>query len=363
MRILVIQQKRVGDVLTSTIICNNLKKQYPQYTIDYMCYTNSVDVLIGNPNIDNIIPLSHKIRKNYLSLFKFIFEIRAKKYDIIIDVYNKLETNLITMFAGSKIKIAYHKWYTTIFYTHNLKRFENTETPKYGFAIDNRLLLLEPLKIDKNTLDPCPKLFVSSKENDETIALFEKHQIDRSKKTIMISLLGSEKNKTYPLEYMTKVIEYVANHKDVTILFNYFESQIEDAKTIYNFCSPETQAKIRFDLFGKDLRSFISIMNQCDVIIGNDGGANNMAKALNKPAFTIFSPFVEKKIWATFEDGQKNISVHLKDFRPDLFTDIDHDEIKENYTSLYKFLTPELFKEKIDFFINNNLKRVSQTTL
>ena len=95
-------------------------------------------------------------------------------------------------------------------------------------------------------------------------------------------------------------------------------------------------------------------MNQCDLIIGNDGGAINMAKALNKPAFTIFSPFVEKKIWATFEDGLRNISVHLNDFKPELFTNINHDEIKKNHTSLYQLLTPELFKDKIDFFINNN---------
>lgn len=354
MKILVIQQKRIGDVLTSTIISNNLKKKFPNAEIDFMCYTNCVDVLKENPNIDNIISLSHKVRKNYFSLFKFIFKIRTKKYDAVIDVYNKLETNLITIFTGASIKIAYHKWYTSLFYTYNLKRFENTETPKYGFAIDNRLLLLEPLKLDKNTIDPYPKLYVSPEENEETISLFEKHKIDRNKKIIMISLLGSEKKKTYPLEYMTKVVEYVSNHEEVTILFNYFESQIEDAKTIYNSCSKETQEKIHFNLFGKDLRSFISIMNQCDLIIGNDGGAINMAKALNKPAFTIFSPFIEKNIWATFEDGLKNISVHLKDFKPELFTGVSHNEIKKNHTSLYQLLTPELFKDQIDFFINNN---------
>ncbi|WP_348798907.1 glycosyltransferase family 9 protein [Flavobacterium adhaerens] len=355
MRILVIQQKRIGDVLTSTIICNNLKQQYPQHIIDYMCYTNSLDVLTGNSNIDNVIPLPHKIRKNYFSLFKFIFEIRAKKYDVVIDVYNKLETNLITMFAGSKIKVAYYKWYTQFFYTHNLKRFKNTEKPKYGFAIDNRLLLLEPLNLKKESLDPYPKLFINPEEEKQTISLFEKHHIDPNKKIIMISLLGSEKNKTYPLEYMTKVVEYVAKHENVTILFNYFESQIDDAKLIYDACSLEAKEKIRFDLFGKDLRSFIAIMNQCNLIIGNDGGAINMAKALNKPAFIIFSPFVEKNIWATFEDGLKNISVHLKDFRPDLFVDISHKEIKNNHKELYKLLAPELFKDKIDYFINNNI--------
>lgn len=354
MRFLVIQQKRIGDVLTSTIICNNLKKQFPQSTIDYMCYTNSLDVLTGNPYIDNIIPLPHKVRKNYLSLFKFIFEIRSKKYDVIIDVYNKLETNLITMFAGSKTKIAYHKWYTTLFYTHNIKRYDNSLTPKNGFAIDNRLRLLEPLHLDNDKIDPYPKLFVSENEKQQTSSLFEKHRIDPSHTTIMISVLGSEKNKTYPLEYMTKLVEYVAAHPQVCILFNYFDSQAADAKRIYDACTEETKEKIRFDLFGKDLRSFIGIMNQCDLIIGNDGGAINMAKALNKPAFTVFSPFVEKNIWATFEDGKKNISVHLKDYRADLFTDIDHDQLKNNHEALYLLLLPELFHEKIDFFITNN---------
>lgn len=355
MKILIIQQKRIGDVLTSTIICNNLKKQYPESCIDFMCYTNSVDVLIGNPNIDNIIPLSNKVRKSYPSLFKFIFEIRAKKYDIVIDVYNKLETNLIIAFTGAKIKIGYHKWYTSLFYTHNIKRFDNSKKPIHGFAIDNRLLLLEPLKLDPNTIDPHPKLFVSSEENKEAISLFQKHNVSENKKIIMISLLGSEKNKTYPLEYMAKVVEYVAKDRDITILFNYFESQIEDAKFIYNLCSQSTQDKIHFDLLGKDLKSFIAIMNHCDLIIGNDGGAINMAKALNKPAFTIFSPFVEKNIWATFEDGLKNISVHLNDYKPELFTNLHHDEIKKDHTVLYNQFNPELFEDKIDFFIAKNI--------
>jgi heptosyltransferase-2 len=311
-------------------------------------------VLIGNPNIDNIIVLSHKVRKSYLSLFKFIFKIRAKKYDVVIDVYNKLETNLITLFSGASIKIAYQKWYTSIFYTHNLQRFDNSKDTNFGLAIENRLLLLDPLDFDKNEIDPYPKLFVSPEENENTIALFEQYNIDKSSKIIMISLLGSEENKTYPLEYMAKVVDYVANNKNVTILFNYFENQIEDAKKIYNLCSKETQEKISFDLLGSDLRSFVAIMNRCDVIVGNDGGAINMAKALNKPAFTIFSPFVEKKIWATFEDGLRNISVHLNDYKPELLTPLHHDEIKKNYATFYKEFTPELFKDKIDFFLNKN---------
>jgi heptosyltransferase-2 len=96
-------------------------------------------------------------------------------------------------------------------------------------------------------------------------------------------------------------------------------------------------------------------MNECDLIIGNDGGAINMAKALEKPSFIIFSPWIDKKGWATFEDGIKHISVHLNDFKPDLFTHKSDKEIKKNYLSFYQEFEPELFKDKIELFLKQNL--------
>ena len=55
MKILVIQQKMIGDVLVSTIICNNLRKAYPDAQIDYLVYESTIPVLEGNPNIDNVL--------------------------------------------------------------------------------------------------------------------------------------------------------------------------------------------------------------------------------------------------------------------------------------------------------------------
>jgi ADP-heptose:LPS heptosyltransferase len=355
MKILIIQQKRIGDVLLSSILCNSLKQAHPDATIDFMCYPNCKDVLLGNPNIDSIIVLPNEIRKSYSSLFKFFFEIRAKKYDVLVDVYGKLETNLLTLFSGASTKISYYKWYSSLFYNYNLHRLPKETKTKYGQAIDNRLLLLQPLNLDENSINPYPKLYVDAKENEEALALFQKHNVDRNKKIVMISLLGSEKIKTYPLEYMAEVVEYVSQNKDAEILFNYFPSQKEDAQKIYDLCSAETQKKIHFDLLAGNLSSFIAIMDLCDVIIGNDGGAINMAKALNKPSFTIFSPHVDKNDWATFEDGKQNISVHLNDFKPELFSELGDKEVKPNTLQLYTNFTPDLFKDQISFFLNAHL--------
>ncbi|KLT70020.1 glycosyltransferase family 9 protein [Flavobacterium sp. ABG] len=355
MKILVIQQKMIGDVLVSSIICNNLRIAYPDAQIDYLVYSSTTPVLEGNSSIDNIILFEEKHRKSKKELLQLGLQIRNEKYDVLIDAYSKLESWVLVLLSNAKRKISYKKPGRNFLYTDNIP-FESYPKTNLGLAIERRLSLLEPLDLQIKT-DPIPKLFVSDKENQDAIALFEKHKVQKGRKTIMMSLLGSEKLKTYPLDFMAKVVDYIADQEDVNILFNYFPKQLESAKTVFNACKSSTQQKIYFDLLGDDLRSFIAIMNQCDLIIGNDGGAINMAKALEKPSFIIFSPWIEKKIWATFEDGIHHLSVHLKDFRPDLFVDKTEKILKKEALSLYEEFKPDFFSDTIKLFLNQNISK------
>jgi ADP-heptose:LPS heptosyltransferase len=358
MKILIIQQKMIGDVLVSSILCNNLRVAYPNAQIDYLVYAATTPVLEGNPAIDSIILFEEKHRKSKKELIKLGLQIRANQYDLLIDAYSKLESWLIVLLSGAKQKISYAKPARNFLYTDNVP-FEPFPKTNLGLAIERRLSLLEPLALNLK-IDPIPKLFVSVNEKQEAIALFEKYQVKKNRKTVMISLLGSENLKTYPLEYMAKVVDAIADANDANILFNYFPKQIDDAKLVLNACKPSTQEKIYFDLLGSDLRSFIAIMNQCDLIVGNDGGAVNMAKALEKPSFIIFSPWIEKKIWATFEDGIHHLSVHLKDYKPELFVGKTEKELKKEALVLYQEFKPDFFKDKMESFLVKNLYDTKQ---
>jgi ADP-heptose:LPS heptosyltransferase len=352
MKILVIQQKMIGDVLASSIICNNLRLAYPDAQIDYLIYELTVPILEGNPNIDNVLLFQEKHRKSKREFLNLALEIRSFKYDILIDAYSKLESWIIVLLSGAKRKISYKKAGRTFLYTDNVPFSESPKT-NMGLAIERRLSLLKPLSLPTE-IDAFPKLFVTEKENQNALTLFEKHQVRKDRKTVMISIIGSEKIKTYPLKYMSKIIDTIADLHDVNLLFNYFQKQIEEAKIVYDNCKPSTQEKIYFDLLGDDLRSFIAITNNCDMIIGNDGGAINIAKALGKPSFIIFSPWIEKKIWATFEDGIKHVSTHLSDFIPELFTNYSEKKLKNKTPELYKKFEPALFKDLLKTFLNAN---------
>jgi heptosyltransferase-2 len=90
---------------------------------------------------------------------------------------------------------------------------------------------------------------------------------------------------------MTAVIDTIADNND-EYPFNYFPKQIHDAKTVLTVASSQPRTKYIL-IFGGDLR-VIGILNQCNVIVGNDGGATNMAKALENLLY-IFSPGLKRK--------------------------------------------------------------------
>ena len=106
------------------------------------------------------------------------------------------------------------------------------------------------------------------------------------------------------------------------------------------------------------MREFITIMDACDFIIGNDGGAINMSKALNKPSFIIFSPWIEKRFWSTFEDGKLNDSVHLLDYQPKLIEGKTKKQLKNQSIELYQHFKPTYFKSKLLKFIDKHRRGV-----
>ncbi|SHH04344.1 heptosyltransferase-2 [Flavobacterium micromati] len=352
MKILVIQQKMIGDVLVTSILCDNLRKAYPTAIIDYMVYESTKAVLEGNTSFNRLILFEKKHQTSKWEYFKLIKSIHQEKYDIVIDAYSKLESWLVVLFSGAKKKISYKKRGREFLYTNTVERTKTSKS-NLGLIIDQRLALLEPLHL-KIELDNFPQIYATKKEHEYATSLFNLHAVNQSKKTIMLSILGSSLDKTYPLLYMSKLLDFIASKGNINLLFNYMPSQKEEATVIYDACNEGTKSKLYPQVLGKNIREFIAIMNSCDLIIGNDGGAINMAKALGKPSFIIFSPWIDKKGWATFEDGIKHVSVHLEEFKPELFINKSAKMVKKENALFYKEFSPELIYPVLETFLRTH---------
>ncbi|MFK7814193.1 MAG: glycosyltransferase [Maribacter sp.] len=352
LKFLVIQQKMIGDVLASTIICESLKHHFPNAEVHLVANENTLPVLEGNPFIDSVIVFKKEYRESKLAFYRFLKSLKKTKYSAVIDAYGKLESNLITLFAKSNRKISRHKWYTSWVYSDSLYQ-NQTGDNEIPLAISNRLMLLNPIIKDNNYLT-YPRLFLSDEEQNKARKIVENLKDSEQQKVIMVGILGSGPDKTYPANYMAELLDAICDNRDIKLLFNYIPSQKKEAIKIYELCSLETQDHIEIDFYANSLRDFMSILSQCDMLFGNEGGTVNMAKALDIPSFCIFSPFIVKGAWHG-KVYHNHESVHLRDYHAELFGYMDKREIKRKTENLYQAFKPELFKEYLLNFLNKNM--------
>lgn len=349
---LVIQQKMMGDVLASSVICTNLKKIYKESQIDYLIYPFTAPIVENNPNIDNVILFEQKYRDSIWHFIKFVLSVRSKKYDIVIDAYGKLGSSIIVGFSSANKRIGFYKPYTSIAYSDTVKDLEAPLT-NAGLALDNRLQLIKVLN-PEIALDSKPKIYITEQEIDNGAKILSDNGINPNDKVYMISVLGSLKTKSYPAPYMATLLNTIAQKSDAVLVFNYIPSQKEDALTIYNLCSEAAKTKIRMDIAPGNIREFISVLYHCNALIGNEGGAVNTAKALDIPTFTIFSTWIKKEAWNSFEDGTTTVSVHLKDYKPEIYGDVSPKKMKPRALELYTEFTPDLIIPALEKYIAIN---------
>ncbi|GET32210.1 heptosyltransferase [Prolixibacter bellariivorans] len=347
LKILVIQQKRIGDVLLGTVICNQLRKMYPDAQIDYMVYAFTREMAENNPNIDNIVIFNDSDRK-VGNLLKFAWKIRKAKYDIVIDAYTKMDSWVTTRLSGAKKRISYKKFGRGLYYNILVDKHSRPASIA-GPVIEERLALLEPLKKDNFKFDPHPRLYLTEEEKEDGKQLLLEAGVDLTRKVIVTGVYGSVENKTYPEDYMLEVIRHLIENYSAQIILNYFPNQKEAATAFAEkLGNPEN---VFPGLTGKSLRELAKIVTHTDAYIGNDCGHTNLAKALEIPTFTIFSPFISRESWGIFDDGKKNLSVHLNDFKPELIQGKPYKLLKTESSDLYRDFLPEMVIGKLDTYL------------
>ncbi len=344
-KILIIQNKFLGDVLTSTLIADAVKFIDTTIQVDFFCYSNALPLLENHPSIDNIIHVKEKDLKILSVLKDFIFLIRKNKYDAIFDPYAKFQSQLMTLFSGAKKTISYNTGYKTLLYKKTIPLLDK---PIFASctAIEEKLQMVQTIFPTYKIVEKPYQIVLSDEQINKGLKLLHSIKgIDKNLPTVMFGIMGSNDSKSYPWKYMVKLIENLLQSEQKTnIIFNYTPNQSEIADFIYE--ALKKPSRVYPKLVGNDLRDMLSVLCHCKAVLGCEGGLIHMAKAMKKPTFTIYSPNHFKNNWAAFENLDQNQSVHLIDFKPDLFKD---NQIENNEVLYSKFL-PEFIIPKLTTF-------------
>jgi heptosyltransferase II len=108
MKFLIIQTAFLGDVVLATALVEKLSTFYPQARIDFVVRKGNESLLQNNPHLTKVY-IFVKTESKYRNLFQLIAQIRAEKYDTVINVQRFATTGLMTVFSGAKTTVGFDK--------------------------------------------------------------------------------------------------------------------------------------------------------------------------------------------------------------------------------------------------------------
>lgn len=107
-KILVVRTDRIGDVVLTTPVLKALRDNYPQSHIAMMVAPESRELLEENPYSDEVIVYDKsKGHQGFLGFWRFVLELKKKKFDLAIVLHTKKRTNIITFLADIPKRVGY----------------------------------------------------------------------------------------------------------------------------------------------------------------------------------------------------------------------------------------------------------------
>jgi heptosyltransferase-2 len=105
MNILVIRFSSLGDIVLTTAILPNLRARWPEAEISVLTKPAFGAVFDNNPHV-NTIRLFAPEKQKFADL---INEIKAQKYDVIIDLHGNIRSWVLRLFAGAPLTVTVDK--------------------------------------------------------------------------------------------------------------------------------------------------------------------------------------------------------------------------------------------------------------
>lgn len=120
-RVLVIQLRRLGDILMTTPLLRSLRKALPDARLDFLCEPAGRHVLEHNPRLDGIRLLP--ARATAVDLLDLGLDLRRSRYDWVIDCQGLPKTALLARLSGAPVRLGYGgRWWRPLLYTARYSR-------------------------------------------------------------------------------------------------------------------------------------------------------------------------------------------------------------------------------------------------
>lgn len=308
---------KIGDMVVSSFIYRELKKQYPNIKIGVVTRKGATDIIKDNHYVDKI----YEYKKDSSYLKNLANEIAKEKYDLLIDTSTILREKQIMFISkcDCKINLGVDKEGWQLFdisvpeekNSHITKRFINILEvlgikeiqSNYDIQISDEALV----KVEKKIKEEENILEVSGKER------------------VILNPYTASKHRNFNRKNIEKIIEILLKYRENEL---YLLGHGENKKEILEIKEKIKDKRVHYiELAG--IQEVIALIKNCEMIISPDTSIVHIGVGLDKKVIAIYREDVignNGVLWGPNSD--KAIQIFSKENKDDDINNFDMREIE-----------------------------------
>src|SRR6185503_8788883 len=211
--ILVIDFGQLGDVVLSLPALAAIRQRFPRARITVAVGKPGAEVIALSGSADDTFVVDRvALRDGFKPLsvfrvFKLVKEVRARKFDFVIDLHSLSETNLLGFLSGAPKRLYSRRPGRSLDYLANFKPAPPVETDhRQRHLIDRYLDVLIPLEI--KSAERFPKLKTRAGDDSTIERILKKAKAEAGVPLIGLFPGAGHSSRRWPLEQFAELADY-----------------------------------------------------------------------------------------------------------------------------------------------------------
>jgi predicted lipopolysaccharide heptosyltransferase III len=278
-KILLLQLKRIGDLILTTPAIAGLGQNFPDAHLTLVVSNECAQLLPAISNLDRILIARRNLRD--LGLFP---SIASKRFDYCIDFTRNDRSAFLTLLSGARTRIASYR------VRDQSKTRARLYTDLVGVrvrdmhTIDYNLALLEPLGV--RAASTGPQLNLPQTAHEKADALRRDSKITRP--YLILHPGSARREKLWEPERWAELVERFGQNNDFDLVLTSGPSADEQAHVA---AITKLTRKQTIDLSAKtDLLMLAALIAQAQLLVTVDSAPMHLAAATHTPQVILFGP-------------------------------------------------------------------------
>jgi len=276
-KILIMRTDRLGDVILSTPVIENLRRCYPDAFIAFMCRPYTREALEGNPFLDEVIIYDkYGKQKGLLASIRFALALARKKFDWAVILHPTNRVHMIAFISGIPTRVGWDKKMGFLL----TRRLRHTKQEGLKHELEYNLDILRRLNVpivSRQTYFPLSN--IRRQEVEDLLAARGLHQED---KLVVIHPSASCPSKRWPEERFCQLVRRLKESFDCKIAVITAQGHERYGASIV---AENDVIDLRATL---NLSQTAALLERACLFISNDSGPVHIAASLDTPVISIF---------------------------------------------------------------------------